>query len=71
MSKLRRPLNVIHGNDRFTKFNKARGNPPPPRQHVVYGAPGYYLNYGYVASDYGYYNGYNNNGYYRPYGYGW
>ena len=27
MSKLRRPLNVIHGNDRFTKFNKARGNP--------------------------------------------
>lgn len=26
MSKLRRPLNVIHGNDRFTKFNRARGN---------------------------------------------
>ena len=26
LSKLRRPLNVIHGNDRFTKFNKARGN---------------------------------------------
>ena len=25
-AKLRRPLNVIHGNDRFTKFNKARGN---------------------------------------------
>ncbi|HEV2041668.1 MAG TPA: group II intron reverse transcriptase/maturase, partial [Casimicrobiaceae bacterium] len=23
---MRRPLNVIHGNDRFTKFNKARGN---------------------------------------------
>ena len=23
-----RPLNVIHGNDRFTKFNKARGNSP-------------------------------------------
>jgi hypothetical protein len=42
---------------------------PPPRQHVVYGAP-YYPNYLYVASDYGYYNGYNN-GYYRPYGYGW
>lgn len=47
---------------------------PPPRQQVVYGAPGYYPNYGYVASEYGYYNGYNNgynNGYYRPYGYGW
>src|SRR5665647_2340494 len=28
LSKLRRPLNVIHGNDRFTKFNKARGNSP-------------------------------------------
>src|SRR5665647_652671 len=26
LSKLRRPLNVIHGNDRFTKFNRARGN---------------------------------------------
>ena len=26
MSKLRRPLNVIHGNDRFTKFNRARDN---------------------------------------------
>ena len=26
MSKLRRPLNVIHGNARFTKFNRARGN---------------------------------------------
>ena len=26
MSKLRRPLNVIHGNDRFIKFNRARGN---------------------------------------------
>jgi hypothetical protein len=26
LSKLRRPLNVIHGNARFTKFNKARGN---------------------------------------------
>ena len=26
MSKLRRPLNIIHGNDRFTKFNRARGN---------------------------------------------
>jgi uncharacterized protein (TIGR02246 family) len=26
LSKLRRSLNVIHGNDRFTKFNKARGN---------------------------------------------
>ena len=26
MSKLRRPLNVNHGNDRFTKFNRARGN---------------------------------------------
>ena len=25
LSKLRRPLNVIHGNDRFPKF-KARGN---------------------------------------------
>jgi hypothetical protein len=26
LSKLRRPLNVIHGNDHFTKFNRARGN---------------------------------------------
>jgi hypothetical protein len=26
LSKLRRPLNVIHGNARFTKFNRARGN---------------------------------------------
>jgi hypothetical protein len=26
LSKLRRPLNVIHGNDRFIKFNRARGN---------------------------------------------
>ena len=26
LSKLRRPLNVIHCNDRFTKFNNARGN---------------------------------------------
>src|SRR5674476_710032 len=26
LSKLRRPLNVIHSNDRFTKFNRARGN---------------------------------------------
>jgi hypothetical protein len=26
LSKLRRPLNVNHGNDRFTKFNRARGN---------------------------------------------
>src|ERR1035437_1606058 len=26
LSKLRRPLNIIHGHDRFTKFNKARGN---------------------------------------------
>ena len=26
LSKLRRPLNIIHGNDRFTKFNRARGN---------------------------------------------
>ena len=26
--RARRPLNVIHGNDRFTKFNKARGNSP-------------------------------------------
>jgi transposase-like protein len=26
LSKLRRPLNFIHGNDRFTKFNKARGS---------------------------------------------
>jgi hypothetical protein len=28
LSKLRRPLNVIHGNARFTKFNRARGNSP-------------------------------------------
>ena len=27
MSKTRKPLNVIHGNDRFTKFNKDRGDP--------------------------------------------
>jgi len=26
LSKLRRPLNVIHGNGRFAKFNRARGN---------------------------------------------
>src|SRR5712692_10200656 len=34
LSKLRRPLNVIHGNDRFTKFNKARGNPMYRRANV-------------------------------------
>jgi len=27
LSKTRKPLNVIHGNVRFTKFNKDRGNP--------------------------------------------
>jgi hypothetical protein len=26
LSKLRRPLSIIHGNDRFTKCNRARGN---------------------------------------------
>ena len=26
LSKLPRPLNVIHSNDRFTKFNRARDN---------------------------------------------
>jgi hypothetical protein len=30
LSKLRRPLNVIHGNARFTKFNRVRCN----SQHV-------------------------------------
>jgi hypothetical protein len=29
LSKTRKPLNVIHGNVRFTKFNKDRGNPAP------------------------------------------
>jgi hypothetical protein len=32
LSKLRRPLNVIHGNDRFTKFNRARDNSDAPRR---------------------------------------
>jgi len=27
LSKTRKPLNVIHGNARFTKFNKDRGDP--------------------------------------------
>jgi hypothetical protein len=31
LSKTRKPLNVIHGNVRFTKFNKDRGNPPVAR----------------------------------------
>jgi hypothetical protein len=47
---------------------------PYPHNRVVYGEAGYYSAYGYVASGNGYYNGYNpyyNNGYYRPYGYGW
>ncbi len=47
---------------------------PYPHTHVVYGA-GYYPEYGYPVSDYGYYNGYSNGyyggGYYPHYGYGW
>jgi signal transduction histidine kinase len=35
LSKLRRPLNVIHGNARFTKFNRARGNSPAALKHLT------------------------------------
>jgi len=35
LSKTRKPLNVIHGNDRFTMFNKDRGDPYSRHQVAV------------------------------------
>jgi len=39
LSKTRKPLNVIHGNDRFTMFNKDRGDPVDRRNAVVDNRP--------------------------------